>query len=350
MIMTAKNHKNPTMKDVAEQVGVSVQTVSAVINDKPGITLETRERVLSAIEELGYRPFSIARSLRTRRTHTIALIVPDIANPSFSTIASAAEDVAHASGYSLVNYNTHESPEREANYIHTAAERWVDGVLFVPSRDQVHGLHRLQQVGIPCVAIDRNPESYSGPSVTLNNIQAGELATNHLINLGHRHLAHISGPRHLGLARERQLGFQQAIKVHRLPEGLVINSAGWGCEDGFSAFKTFLDANPRPTAVFAASDRIAIGFMHAANLYGLHIPDDISIIGLDDVEVAAYQNPPLTTVQQSFTELATIAMQLLLSLVNGEQRTNNRLILEPHLIVRKSTAAVRTASFDRAVR
>ncbi len=340
--MTANKPKNPTMKDVAQQVGVSVQTISAVINEKPGITPETRERVFTAIEQIGYRPFSIARSLRTRRTHTVALIVPDIANPSFSTIASAAEDVAHASGYSLVNYNTHESPEREANYIRTAAERWVDGVLFVSSGDQIHGLESLQKAGIPCVAIDRNPESYSGPSVTLNNVRAGELATNHLIDLGHRRLAHISGPQRLSLARERQAGFQRAIEAHGLPKGLVINSAGWSCADGFSAFQTLLGTKPYPTAVFAASDRIAIGAMRAANQKGLRIPEDISIVGLDDVELAAYQNPPLTTVQQSFTDLATLAMQLLLALLNGEQPANTRLVLEPHLVVRASTTSVRT--------
>ena len=340
--MTADKPKNPTMKDVALQVGVSVQTISAVINDKPGITTETRDRVLEAIEQLGYRPFSIARSLRTRRTHTIALIVPDIANPSFSTIASAAEDVAHASGYTLVNYNTHESPEREANYIRTAAERWVDGVLFVSAHDQIQGLESLQRAGIPCVAIDRNPESYSGPSVTLDNIKAGELATTHLIDLGHRCLAHISGPQRLGLARDRLTGFNRALESHGLPEGLVINSAGWTCEDGFSAFKTLLAAKTCPTGVFAASDRIAIGAMHAASQAGLRIPEDLSIVGLDDVELAAYQNPPLTTVQQSFTELATTAMQLLLALLNGEQPQNTQLVLEPHLVVRKSTTAFRS--------
>lgn len=340
--MTANKPKNPTMKDVAQQVGVSVQTVSAVINDKPGFTPETRKRVLAAIQQLGYRPFSVARSLRTRRTHTIALIVPDIANPSFSTIASAAEDVAHASGFSLVNYNTHESSEREANYIRTAAERWVDGVLFVSARDQIHGLESLQKAGIPCVAIDRNPESYSGPSVTLDNVKAGELATTHLIDLGHTRLAHIGGPQRLGLARERLSGFQRALESHSLSEGLVINSTGWTCNDGYCAFQTLLEAKTRPTALFAASDRIAIGAMHAANQAGLHIPEDISIVGLDDVELAAYQNPPLTTVQQSFTELATLAMKLLLALLNDEDPEDTQLVMTPHLIVRKSTTAFRT--------
>jgi LacI family transcriptional regulator len=330
------------MKDVAQRVGVSVQTVSAVINDKPGITLETRERVFSAIEQLGYRPFSVARSLRTRQTHTVALIVPDIANPSFSTIASAAERVAHASGYSLMNYNTYDSPEREANYVRTAAERWVDGVLFVSARDQMSGLESLQKSGIPCVAIDRIPESYTGPSITLDNQKAGELATGHLIELGHTRLAHISGPQQLRLARERLAGFQHTSEGMGLPEGTVICSAGWSCEDGFSAFQALLNTGPRPTGVFAASDRLAIGAMYAAHQAGLSIPEDISFVGLDDIEVAAYQNPPLTTVRQSFTQLATLGMQLLLALLNGEEPENNQLVLKPQLVVRASTTTVRT--------
>ena len=140
-----KRPESPTMKDVAQLVGVSVQTVSAVVNDKPGISDETRERVAAAIDQLGYRPFSVARSLRTRRTNTLALIVSDISNPSFSAIARVAEDYVHEFGYTLVVYNTHDSMEREASYIRTAIERWVDGVLFVAAQDQLTSLDRLRE-------------------------------------------------------------------------------------------------------------------------------------------------------------------------------------------------------------
>ena len=161
------------MKDVAEMAGCSIQTVSAVINGKPEITQETRERVLQYVQTLGYRRGSIARSLRTGKTNTIALLVSDIANPSFSTMASAAEDYAHDYGYNLEVYNTHDDVERETRYIHRAIERWVDGLLFVSAEDQSTSLEKLQDAGIPTVAVDRIPEGYTGFSVILNNRKAG---------------------------------------------------------------------------------------------------------------------------------------------------------------------------------
>jgi DNA-binding LacI/PurR family transcriptional regulator len=278
--------------------------------------------------------------LRTRRTNTIALVVPDIANPSFSTIASAAEDTAQAAGYSLVNYNTHESLEREAKYIRLAAQRWVDGILFVSSQDQLTAWESLKASGIPCVAIDRIPVGYDGSSVTLDNLKAGELAANHLIELGHRKLAHISGPVRLRLARERLQGFQRALASQPVAQTTIIHSSGWNCEHGYTAMNELLQQEDFPTALFAASDRLAIGAMHAAYEADLRIPQDLSIIGLDDIEVAAFQYPPLTTVRQSFSEMARRAVNLLLSLLDNEMLQHEQHVLEPELIARASTAAL----------
>jgi len=327
------------MKDVAQLVGVSVQTVSAVVNDKPGITDETRARVLAAIEQLGYRPYSVARSLRTGQTRTIALVVSDIANPSFATMASAAEDHAHSFGYSLVLYNTHDDIEREAGYIQTATQRWVDGVLFVSAEDRMTSLDAFWAAGIPAVAIDRIPEGYGGPSVTLDNVKAGRAAAEHLLDLGHTCIAHISGPLRLRLARERQAGFRQAIEGRGLAPGPCVGGVGnWECDFGYRAMPRILEHSPRPTAVFAANDRMAMGAMRAAYEAGLRVPDDVSIVGLDDIEVAAFQIPPLTTVQQSFAELATLAVQLLLEILEGKEPAQIQIVIEPALIVRQSTA------------
>jgi len=161
----------PTMKDVARLAGVSVQTVSCVVNEKPGISSATQARVWQAIKSLGYHPYSIARSLQTRQTRTIALFITDIANPSLAAMASAAEDSAHASGYSLVLYNTHGDIEREASYIGTAIERWVDGVVVIAVAEKMPSLKRLDEVGIPTVAIDRVPDQHTGPTVTIDNIK-----------------------------------------------------------------------------------------------------------------------------------------------------------------------------------
>jgi len=333
-------HKPPTMRDVARMAGVSVQTVSAVINDKPGITLPTRERVLAAIKKLEYRPYSVARSLRTGQTHTLALIVSDIANPSFAAMASAAEDFAHSRGYSLIVYNTHDDVTREARCIETVTQRWIDGVLFVSAEDKMTSLDALLAAGIPAVAIDRIPEGYSGVSVTLDNVRAGRMAAEHLLELGHTRLAHISGPLGLRLARERRSGFLQAIQERGLPPALCVGRGGnWECDSGYQAMQDILACDPLPTAVFSANDRMAIGAMRALSEASLRVPDDLSIVGLDDIEVAAYQQPPLTTVRQSFAELATRAIELLLTVLDGQELSEGQLVIEPTLVVRQSTAA-----------
>ena len=326
------------MKDVAQAADVSVQTVSAVINRKPGITDGTRERVMAAVTELHYRPYSIARSLRTGKTRTIALIISDIANPSFSTMASAAEDYAHSFDYNLVVFNTHDDIEREARYLQTAIERWIDGILFVPAQDRMTGLDTLQAAGLPSVAIDRIPEGYTGPSVTLDNVEAGRLAADHLLDLGHTCIGHIGGPASLRLARERFQGFGRALAARGLACGPCASGEGnWECESGYAAMKQILAGHPLPTAIFAANDRMAIGAMRAVLEAGLAIPRDVSFVGLDDIEVSAYQNPPLTTIRQSFAELATQAVRLLLDLVDEKNPEQTQMVLAPELIVRQST-------------
>lgn len=337
----ASYRKAPTMKDVARAADVSLQTVSTVVNDKPGVTEETRQRVLAAVATLGYRPYSIARSLRTRRTRTIALVISDIANPSFATMASAAEVHAHAKGYSLMLYNTHDDVEREASYIAIAGERWVDGVLFVAAEDRLDGLAALDSAGIPSVAIDRIPQGYTGPSVTIDNVAAGQLAAEHLLELGHTHFAHISGPLYLRLSRDRQEGFRHRIEASGVAPGPIAAAEGdWTCAAGYAAMQSILAQGPPPSGVFAANDRMAIGAMAAMAAAGLHVPNDVSIIGLDDIEVSAYQLPALTTIQQSFAELATAALHLLLDLLADNPPAGTQIVMQPHLIVRQSTRSL----------
>jgi LacI family transcriptional regulator len=329
------------MKDVARVAEVSVQTVSAVVNDKPGISEPTRARVLEAVESLGYQPFQYARSMRTRETRTIAFVVSDIANPSFATMASAVEDFAHSQSYSVVVYNTHDDADREAAYIQRASQRWVDGMLFVSAEDRVTGLERLEALGIASVAVDRIPVAYEGPSVTLDNVRAGVMAAEHLLSLGHTRIAHIAGPLRLRLARERMAGFKRAVESHGLDPGCCVHIEGnWGCSTGYAAMNQILRMTPRPTAVFAANDRMAMGAMKAVFEAGLGVPGDVSVVGLDDIEVANYQIPPLTTVRQCFAEMGTIAVRLLLTLLGDEEPSQTQIVMDPQLVVRQSTSAL----------
>lgn len=332
--------RRSTMKDVAQLAGVSVQTVSAVINGKPGISASTRSRVFTAIQQLGYRPFTVARSLRTRQTQTIALVVHDIANPYFAAIAGVAEDHARAAGYSMVLYNTRDDVEREADYIRRAIESWVDGLLFVSTKDHMKSLEALAVAGIPSVAMERIPEEYTGPSVTMDNLRAGQMAAEHLLALGHRQFAHICGPLWLRSSRDRLAGYRRTIADAGLalpddaqPEG------NWECESGYRAMTHLLGRTARPTAVFAANDRMAIGAALAIHEAGLRVPDDVSLVGLDDIEVAAYQSPPLTTIRQSFVDIATEGVRLLLAILAGQQPAQPHVVLDPIWVERRSTAS-----------
>jgi DNA-binding LacI/PurR family transcriptional regulator len=332
----------PTMKEVARLAGVSIQTVSAIINHKPGITNATRDRVLTAIEQLGYRPYSIARSLRTRQTHSIALIVSDIANPFYATMASAIEDFAHNAGYSVILHNTHDDVDRETAYLQSIAQRWVDGAIIVSTRSEVFGLDNLYTAHIPVVAVNHVPSVYTGPSVTLDNYRAGRLAAEHLVSLGHRRISHITGPSRLYVSREREQGFTEVLNERGLRPSFCASGTGdWGCESGYRAMLQVLDCGQdRPSAVFAANDRMAIGAMRAIYDRGLSIPSDLSIIGLDDIEIAAFTNPPLTTIGQPIIRMALTAVEILIRILSGEDMPHTKVLLQPSLIIRGSTAKI----------
>lgn len=335
--------KKPTMKDVALRAQVSVQTVSAVINQKPEITDRTKTRVLEAIAELGYRPYKVARSLRTRQTHTLALIVSDIANPPFAALASAAEDHARAFGYSLMVYNTHDDSDREISYIQGAAQSWVDGVLFVPAGDRMPALEALHAAGIPSVSIDRVPEGYAGPVVKLDHAAAGRQAAAHLIALGHTRIAHIAGPRALQVGRERLEGFYQGMRFAGLePDEQLIEEGNWGYEEGYRAMTRILSRPPHPTALFAASDRMAIGAIRAAYEAGLRVPDDLAVVGVDNIEVTAYTIPSLTTIIQPYARMGTLAVRMLLDLLDGRMPDPSQVFIAPELVIRQSSAPPRS--------
>jgi LacI family transcriptional regulator len=327
------------MKDVARMAGVSIQTVSVVVNDKAVVSPETRDRILSAIDVLGYRPLVVGRSLRTGSTRTIGLMLADITNPFFARMADAVEDHAHASGYNLILYNTHSDPERERTYLQIAAERWVDGMLLVTTTDTLHGLDALQAAGIPVVAVDRIPRGYEGPWVILDNRKTGSLVAEHLLALGHRHLAHICGPLDLRLSVERLESFESAVRARGLvPITHVVGDASWSCESGYVAMHSLLRSEHIPTAVFASNDRLAIGAMRAAVERGLRVPDDISMVGVDDIEMAPFLTPPLTTVRQRLADVATLGTKILLDLVRGAEPSETQVVFEPELVVRESTA------------
>jgi LacI family transcriptional regulator len=215
----------------------------------------------------------------------------------------------------------------------------VDGVLFISATDQNSGVDILREAGVPAVAIDRIPVPYDGPSVTLDNVRTGCLAAEHLLRLGHTRFFHISGPLAMCMSRERLHGFQQTLEHQGIGSDPHVEQVeGWHYQDGYDAMQRVLARGLRHTALFAAGDALAIGAMHAIRQAGLRVPDDFSVIGVDDIDAAAFQNPPLTTIRQSIAELAELGLQLLLDILDGKDPARKKLVVEPVLIERESTA------------
>ncbi|MHB9031484.1 MAG: LacI family DNA-binding transcriptional regulator [Anaerolineae bacterium] len=331
-----------TMNDVAERAGVSIQTVSAVVNEKPGISRATTESVLSAIKDLHYRPFHPARRLRTRQTKTIALFVSDISASPLGAMVNAIENQAYLRGYNLAVYNTHNDLERERSYIITAIDNWVDGVIIVVIDELKTSIEAFSDAGIPVVAVDRTPENIEVCSVSLDNLAVGKMAADYLLSLGHRSLGVISGPLRLSIARDSKTAFVESCLqagAHVL-EGDY--EGDWHTRSGYTAMLRLLAQQDLPTAVFVASDLMAIGALRAIQEKGWSVPDDMSVVGVDNIETAEFSCPPLTTIRQPFDSIGKAAINLLLDLLGGKPIAEGKVLIEPSLIIRQSTAGPST--------
>ncbi|MBL8164491.1 MAG: LacI family DNA-binding transcriptional regulator [Anaerolineae bacterium] len=331
--------KSVTLRDVAAYAGVSITTVSNVVRKWPYVSSEMRDRVQQAIDVLGYTPHIVAQGLRTGQTQALAFVVPDLSNPYFAEIVAAAEDAAQNSGYTLLVFNSHEDPAREATCIQRASKRWADGLLITHSHLSQWPDSFWDNIDIPVVIVDRIPDHTHYPICSVDNLRVGQLATEHLVGLGHRQIAHIAGPQAVRLAVDRSLAYTQILDAHGIEYRQVVYSgAGWGASDGYSCMRGLLAETHRPTAVFTSNDRVAIGALHAIYEHGLRVPDDISLVGVDDIEISAHLNPPLTTVRQPLDKLAALAVDHLLRLIRGEALEDPVTLLQPELIIRQSTA------------
>jgi LacI family transcriptional regulator len=331
-----------TLHDVADYAEVSVTTVSNVIRDWPYISDETREKVQRAIQELGYTPHPIAQGLRTGLTQVIGFIAPSLADPYFASMVSVAEDAVRQRGYSLLVFNTCEDEDREGESIRQASQRWVDGLLIAQVAAGKFTTDVVSKVNVPVVAIDRIPDGFTGPSCRVDNLRVGELVMQHLYELSHRKIAHLAGPSTVRPARERLEAYQLARRLSGLTyERIVFVSSLWDYHEGYRAMQQVLADDILPTAIFASNDRIAIGASHAIRDRGLRVPEDISVVGVDDIEVSEYLNPPLTTVHQPIEDMARAGIDLLLRLLRNEAPDDIHWVLQPSLMVRQSTQVAR---------
>ena len=328
-----------TLRDVARYAGVSITTVSNVVRGWPYIAEETRQKVQQAIRELGYVPHPIAQGLRSGHTQTIGFVVPDLANPHFASLVSTVEDMAYEHGYSVLVFNTHEDEGRETLGVRRLTNGWGDGMLIVQTANALQTSDLLQNITIPVVAIDRVQNNYAGAFCKVDNSEVTRLVMQHLYGLGHRCIAHLAGPSNVLSALDRLEEYRRVVQAFGLSYQYVsTNQGNWSSEEGYRAMHALLDREDRPTAVFASNDRLAVGAMHAIHERGFRVPEDISLVGVDDIELSQYMNPPLTTVQQPVEDMARIGIELLLKLIRDEAPGDIHISLKPTLIVRKSTA------------
>ncbi|MFZ5809906.1 MAG: LacI family DNA-binding transcriptional regulator [Chloroflexota bacterium] len=331
-----------TIKDVANLAGVSKTTVSHVLNQTRFVNEHTRQKVLQAVEELGYRPSSIARSLVSKRTKTVGLLISDVGNPFYPDVILGVEEIALANDYSIFLCNTNYDLTRAMKFIQTIIDKSVDGVLFMSSSMTMEMVEEVTRNQIHAVVLDWQAMNLEEMASTITiNFETGIFqAIRHLAENGHRNIAHISGPLELWTAQVRKNAFQKALQQHGIdPTSATIIEGDLRIEGGRLALEKLLQLSPRPTAVFAANDLMALGVVWAARNWGLTLPEDLSVIGLDDIDLASKVTPPLSTVAMPRNEIGKLAMRMLLEQIEmGEQAAKQKISIDTAFVLRQSTA------------
>lgn len=327
-----------SIKDIARQAGVSHSTVSRALRNHPAISEATRQRIAALARELGYAPSAVARGLRTSRTQVVGLVVTHLADPFFTEVVHAIEEVAMGAGYSLFLATSNADPEREMAVVRGFRERRVDGVLVGASRVGERYLGLLAESEVPIVLINNQHDGSFAFSVSNDDRYGATRVTEHLIGLGHRRIAYLGNHRGGQADLDRIEGYRDALDAAGIPfdPTLVIHGPNGRPPGGEEGVQPLLTLTPRPTALFCYNDMMAIGALHALKGAGWRIPAELSVAGFDDVQLAAYSDPPLTTLAQPKAELGRRAMQMMLGLLGGEAGENT--LLRGELRVRQSCA------------
>jgi DNA-binding LacI/PurR family transcriptional regulator len=322
-----------SIKDIAKAAGVSPSTVSRALSDHPRISLETKERIRCLATEMGYSPSAVARSLVTQRTSIIGMAVAWVSDPFLAQLVRGIEDTALEQGYTVILSSFYGEPDREMEVLSTFRERRVDGVIIKSSCFDANHRSPLAQFGLPIVLINRPEYTYS---VSTDNLHGGRLATEYLLDLGHSQIGYIAAERGRRTNLDRLEAYKEALKERGIAFDPALVALGDGYAGGGKETMSRLLALPSPpTAVFCYNDLTAIGAALAVREAGLQVPDDISLVGFDDIELAAYLTPPLTTVRQPAYGLGHRAMEMVLALMRDGQEVTN-VMLKGELVVRQS--------------
>jgi DNA-binding LacI/PurR family transcriptional regulator len=333
--------RQPSIKDIAKLARVSHSTVSRALQNSPLVNEKTAEKIRQIARESGYRASAVARGLVTKRTRTIGLVVTTVADPFASEVVSGIEQAANDRGYAVFLAESNGEPERERKIVQSFAERRVDGIVVTSSRVGALYLPLLSEMMVPIVLVNNQHPGAFVHSVTIGNLEGSRAAARHLMGLGHRRIAYLGGQFGYQSDTERFAGYREALDAAGIPffPELVVHGDGKP-EEAMRAMEKLLALPEPPTAVCCYNDMSALGAMRSIRLRGLRVPEDISVVGFDDLFLASYTQPPLTTVRQPMRRMGQLAMESLFRLMSGEE-SEIRIRVDAELIVRESTARLR---------
>jgi DNA-binding LacI/PurR family transcriptional regulator len=328
-----------SIKDVARLASVSPSTVSRVLSGSSRVDAATRARVEKAIAATSYRPNLLARGLRSKSGNVLGLVVPEILHETFATFIKCTERFSKQYGFDLIVGNTGGQPEVEASFIDNLLRRHVDGIIFSRVSDRSRAIHTVEKWNVPAVILDRALDREDIPTVVLDNHRAGVLAAEHLLALGHRTFGLVTGPPDIALSRDRIKGFKAALRR----AGVALDPANvfqgdFKFESGRAAARAFLDRGLPVTALWLQNDLMAVGAMNVLQRAGVRIPQDLSLVGMDNISLAEMTVPALTTVTQPFEEMCRRAVELVVEMHNGQAISEPRVMVSPGLIARESSA------------
>ncbi|MFM9487785.1 LacI family DNA-binding transcriptional regulator [Pseudomonas monachiensis] len=327
-----------TIKDVAALAGISYTTVSHVVNRTRPVSEEVRIKVEAAIQTLDYVPSAVARSLKAKTTATIGLLVPNSLNPYFAELARGIEDYCERNGYCVILCNSDDNPDKQRSYLRVLLEKRIDGLIVASAGGDSGLVQGLKGVRTPMVIVDRGLDGVDADLVRIDHEYGAYLATRHLLELGHRDIATISGPENTSVAQMRLAGYRRALKEAgiEVSSGRMLES-DFTSTGGYSAAAILLESNP-PSAIFAANDMIGIGVLRAAAERNIRVPSELSVIGFDDIQMSRYVYPSLTTVGQSILQLGEMAAEVLLRRIATPGLATDQRIVTPSIVIRESTA------------
>lgn len=326
-----------TLKDIGKEIGVSATTVSRALNNKPDISYETKQKIKEVAKRLGYSPNALARSLKAKKTSSIGVLIADIADPFFAPVVKGIENTAREMGYSIILCDTGEEYEQEKLALQMMLEKRVDGLLITPSQTEYGDILELKRKKIPFVLLGRHFDLVESDYVTTDDIKGAFSVTDYLIKKSHKKILFINGPNYISSAKERLVGYKRALQEHAiLFDKSLVKEGALKMEDGYRIMNEILSARTKFTAVFAYCDFVILGVMQALEEAKLKIPEDIAIVGYDDVAFARFLQVPLTTVHIPKYELGKEAMKLLKKKIEGEIQEPQSVILETKLVIRKS--------------